>query len=125
MQKSTYWIIGLLAVLLIFNLYSFFSKKDVTVEGLQSQNDSLRAQLKNVTKTVNAIDISLKNQLAKVDSSINISKETISALDRNIGAVRVSIANIKQTTPENYYKSLSKEEKEKIRKLIYQDVVWE
>ncbi len=125
MQKSTYWIIGLLSVLLIFNLHSFFSKKDVTVESLQSQNDSLRAQLNNVKKSIDVIDANLKNQLTKVDSSINNSRQTIASIENSIGSVRVSLANIKQTTPENYYKSLSKEEKEKIKKLIYQDVVWE
>jgi hypothetical protein len=125
MQKSTYWIIGLLTVSLILNFYTFFSKDDATVKNLQSQNDALKVQLGNVEKTINGIDINLKNQLTKVDSSINISRQTISSLESSIGSVRASISAIKQTDPDSYYKSLSKAEKEKIRKLIYQDVVWQ
>jgi archaellum component FlaC len=124
MQKSTYWIIGLLAALLIFNLYAHFSKKDVSVEALQNQNDSLRMQLNNVKKSVDIIDANLKNQLSKVDSSINNSRQTIASIESSIGSVRVSIANIKQTDPESYYKSLSASEREKLKKLMYQDVVW-
>jgi archaellum component FlaC len=124
MQKSTYWIIGLLMVSLIFNFYTFFSKKDVTVDSLQRQNDSLRVQLGNVKKTIDGIDLNLKNQLSKVDSSINNSRQTIASMESSIHSVRVSISNIKQTDPDSYYKSLSREEKEKLRNLIYQDVVW-
>jgi hypothetical protein len=125
MQKLNYWILGLLLVLVGINVFSFFSKKDTSVESLRSQNDSLRVQLNNVKRSVDLIDANLKSQLSKVDSSITLSKQTISNIESNISNVRYSINTLRKTDPDTYYQSLSKADKERLKKLMYQDVSWE
>ena len=125
MQKLNYWVLGLLLILLGINAVSFFSKKDVSVESLKAQNDSLRVQLNNVKRSVDLIDANLKVQLNKVDSSIAVSRQSISSIESNITNVRYNLSSLRQTTPENYYNSLSKADKEKLKKLMYQDVTWE
>ncbi len=125
MQKTNYWIAGLLIVLIGINIFSFFFRKEQNIESLKLQNESLKEQLKSVKQSVDLIDANLKTQLNKVDSSIALSKQSITNIETNIRSVRTSINTLRQTDPDGYYNSLSKAEKEKLKKLIYQDVIWE
>ncbi|HVD98665.1 MAG TPA: hypothetical protein VNB90_10720 [Cytophagaceae bacterium] len=125
MQKLNYWILGLLIAVLGVNAYTLFSKKDMSVESLRSQNDSLRIQLNHVKSSVDQIDANLKSQLSKVDSSIALSKQSISNIENNISTVRYNLNTLRQIDPNTYYQSLTNEQKEKLKKLMYQDVSWQ
>lgn len=116
--------IALVAVIIVA-LLVFALRKDRDTIKIKSQNDSLKTQLEDIKVSVQEMENRLKIKLDKVDSSIVISRRSISSIESNVATVRNGLTILHRSTPEEYYNSLSKKDKEKLQKLMYQDVLWE
>ena len=115
------WIIGLLGLIItgFKKLGSIFGPSK-SEKAIRSENEQIKLEMENIRQGLKNLDDQLQRERNLHKREIALYEQKINEREKEIAIIRNKIRKMEELGPENFYQTLSEEDKKKYDENVYE-----